>query len=231
MRIDVLVDYAHTNLTGDRELEALWSRGVTDQQIQEFRIGYIGTLPALDLGKDFLNWWNGSKLRDVYVFPLTNSLGQVKGLQFRHVEREAKGYTDYFIAKDEPAFFGFAQAMPHVWATQTICLVEGPYDLLPTQRVIPFAVPTMTAGVSSAFFRFLLRNVKEVWFGYDFDRTGREAVKKFQEEYGKEFRVKAPQFPRIRLANSRAAKDLSDMWEALGDERFGVHVRSAFEMR
>jgi len=230
--LDAFVGFAHVNF-GDRELEALWARGVSDEQIRLFCIGYVGALPQnFELPKEFTAWWGAMKLSDVYVFPLTNALGQVKGLQFRHVARETKGYYDYFASKDEPAYFGLAQAMPHVWATQAICLVEGAFDLFPIQRVFPNTVTTMTSAVSTAFLRFLRRNVREVWFGYDMDGAGRGGTFDFIREHGHKFeRVRAPQLPRVQFADGRKAKDLSDLWEVWGDERLGVYLKSAFELR
>ncbi len=228
--LDELVTFANENL-GERELEALWTRGVTDEQIQSFQIGYLRSLPvAQELPKDFSSWWSGKKLEDVFVFPLTNALGQVKGLQFRHVRREVKGYQDYFLVKDEPIYFGLAQAMPHVWATRTVCLVEGVFDFFPVQRVLPNTVPTMTASVTSSFLRFLKRNVREIWFCYDMDAAGRDGTHTFIKEHGSKFdRIKAPQLPRLKFADGKLTKDPSDVWELLGDERLGVYLKSAFE--
>jgi DNA primase len=232
--IDALVERANANLTEERELEALWVRGCTDDQIQGFRIGYLDGPPSgIDYPEDFVSWAKvGRKLEDVFVFPLTNSLGQVKGVQFRHVDRKAKGYTDYFVAKDEPAFFGLGQAMPHVWATQKACLVEGAFDLFPVQRVFPFTIPTMTSTVSSGFLRFLKRNVREVWFGYDMDSAGRKGSFEFVKEHRDEFeRIRTPQFPQVRFADGRRAKDPGDLWEIMGDERLSVYLKTAFEQQ
>jgi DNA primase len=236
--IDALVEYAQENLNGDRELESLWSRGVSDEQIRDFKVGYLSNeLPTLEGGaglEDFLKWYrgNGKKVWDVYVFPLTNALGQVKGVQFRHVERAARGYTDFYLSKDEPAFFGLAQSMPHVWRTGTILLVEGVFDFFPVQRVFPQAMSSMTAAVSSNFARFLKRNVREVWLGYDRDAAGRDGAFKFVEEHGKEYeRVRVGQLPALMMANGKRTKDPSDLWELLGDDRFGVYVKSAFGQR
>jgi DNA primase len=235
--IDALVEYAQENLKGDRELEELWSRGVSDEQIRDFQVGYLGSkIPTLEGAgvDDFMKWYrgNGAKVWDVFVFPLTNSLGQVKGVQFRHVERDARGYTDYFVAKDEPAFFGLAQAMPHVWKTQTIVLVEGVFDFFPVQRVYPHAMSSMTSAVSSSFARFLKRNVREVWLCYDRDAAGREGAQGFIQEYRQDYdRVRVGQLPALLMPNGKRTKDPSDLWELLGDDRFGVYLKSAFGQR
>lgn len=230
--LETITQYAHENLRGERELEALWSRGVSDNQIREFRIGYLDKhLPVLQDAKGFLSWYEFNKalLLDAFVFPLTNALGQVKGLQFRRVERGAKGYLDYIPVKDEPSFFGLSQAMPHVWKTRIICLVEGAFDLLPVQRVFPNTVPTMTSSVSTAFFRFLRRNVQEVWFCYDMDRAGWAGVREFIDNYGSHFkRVLHPQLPRLVTVRGKVTKDPGELWESLGDEQFRTRMLAAF---
>lgn len=230
--LDELVAHAHESLSGERELVELWSRGATDEQISAYKIGYINTLPpTLQTSKEFSAWWGAQKLRDVYVFPLTSALGQVKGLQFRHVEREVRGYMDYFLAKDEPAYFGLHQAMPHIWESRSVCLVEGAFDLFPVQRVFPWTVPTMTSSVSTAFLAFLRRVVKEVWFFYDMDKAGRAGVVEFTTKHREEFSrvLSSSRFPRFHASNGKRVKDPSEAWEVLGDERFGVCVKSAFE--
>ena len=233
--LEALVSTAHANLTEsgqDRELEALWSRGVSDQQIAAFKIGHLNGLPPIQCSEDFVEWSrSGQKLMDVYVFPLTNALGQVKGVQFRHVEREVKGYTDYFVAKDEPILFGLSQAIPHIWATRKVCLVEGVFDLFPVQHVFPFALTTLTSTVSSNFLRFLKRNVRDVWFAYDMDAPGRKGVYEFMQHRSDFENIRAPQLQRLKFANGKRAKDPSDLWELMGDERFGVYLKSVFEQR
>jgi DNA primase len=230
--LEPLVQYAHHNLRGARELEALWERGASDEQIRDFRIGYLDKqLPVLQNAKEFLSWYafNKPKLLDVFVFPLTNALGQVKGLQFRRVERRAKGYLDYFAVKDEPVLFGLNQAMPHVWKTQTICLVEGAFDYFPVQRVFPNTVATMTSSVSTSFHRFLRRNVQEVWFCYDMDFSGKKGVREFIKNYRFGFRkILHPQLPRLKTITGQA-KDPGELWECLGDDQFRVLLKNAFK--
>ena len=235
MWLEDLVQHAHANLKGERELEALWVRGVSDEQIQDFRIGYLGdTLPILQNAQDFLAWYKfkQQKLVDVFVFPLTNALGQVKGLQFRRVERKSKGYLDYLPVKDEPAFFGLSQAMPSVWKTQTICLVEGAFDLFPVQRVFPNTVPTMTSSVSTAFYRFLHRNVQDIWFCYDMDFVGSKGAWEFIKSYKSDFRkILHPQLPKVKMPNGNMTKDPGELWECLGDDRLRVCLKNAYEQR
>lgn len=228
--LETLVAFAAANLHGSRELEELWSRGVSDDQIALYQIGYLDqALPPLEGAESFLDWSHrGAKLDDVIVLPLTNALGQVKGVQFRHVERDRKGYMDFFVSRDEPVLFGLAQAMPWMWEHHSVCLVEGAFDLFPLQRLMPGTVATLTSKVTGQFARFLRRNVVEVLMGYDLDTPGKKGIFDFQANYGADFKIRVPECPLIRLPNGKPAKDPSEIWEAMGDEAFGVYMKAAF---
>lgn len=216
----------------DRERSVLYGRGVTDEQIQLFQIGYINRrLPALQGADDFLDWSHrGSKLDDMFVLPLTTMLGAVKGFQFRHVERERRGYTDFFLTQDEPVLFGLSQAMPHIWAQESAFLVEGAFDLFPIQRHFPAVFPTMTAKVTTPVVRLLRRLVRRVWLGYDMDARGRKASFEFVREYGREFEARVVTYPKIfKVGSKELIKDPGDLWEAWGDTRVGEFIQSITE--
>jgi hypothetical protein len=221
--IDDLVTFAQGGLD-DRVRAALYGRGVSDDQIQAFRLGYLDrNLPSLPLeAEGFLRWCHrGAKLDDVLVLPLTTALGAIRGLQFRHVERDRTGYQDYIPYKEEPVLFGA------VWGSGEALLVEGSFDLFPIQRHIPGTIATLTAGVSTTFAKFLRRIVKKVRLGYDADPTGRKAAALFQREYGREFEIQVIDYPRVTLLGAnRYVKDPGELWEAWGDQRLGEFLRA-----
>jgi DNA primase len=162
----------------------------------------------------------------MFVLPLTNTLGQVKGLQFRHVDPGEKGYSDYIPVEDEPITFGLSQAMPHVWRTQAIWLVEGVFDLFPIQRVHPNVVPTLTNRVSDPMGRLLKRLVTDLWLAFDMDEKGREAVRKTSWNHRRDFTIHDVRFPRpLGLDGKTRVKDPSELWETWGDARFEKFLR------
>jgi DNA primase len=211
----------------ERIVESLNARGVSDAQIREFQIGYIDrALPdTIELPQDFLNWsHHGAKLEDVYVFPLTNILGEVHGLQFRHVKRDRTGYLDYYQTRGEAVLFGLGQAAPHIWRTGSIHFVEGTFDHFPVQRHDPTAVATLTARVVESLIWFMRRTCKRVVVGYDNDPTGRRGAESFRKVYGAEFEVVDLKYPKIPLSNGKTTKDPGDIWELWGDKRFGAFL-------
>jgi DNA primase len=213
----------------DRAREALWARGVTDEQITQFRLGHVsGSLPEGDYPEHFLKWCSiGDRLDDVFVLPLTNALGDVRGIQFRHVDRSRAGYMDFIEVNDEAIFFGLAQAAEHWWASKEAYLVEGGFDLFPIQRVFPGSIATLTARVTDPLLRLLRRLVTRIWLGYDMDGAGRRACERYQKQLCGDFDVMVVTYPQVpMLGTGKLTKDPGDLWETWGDAKFQEFVRT-----
>jgi len=229
--VETLVNYAKGGLD-ERVREALWTRGASEDQIDLLQIGYLNKeLPPAEYPADFLEWcWHGRKLADSFVFPLTNPLGEVLGFQFRGVERSST-YSDYFLTRAEPVYFGLGQAMPSIWEHEAIMPVEGVFDYFPTQRVVPYSVSTLTAKVSGNLLRACRRIVKRWRFFYDNDAIGIRVYSAFVKEYGGQFEeVRSVGYPiGVKLPNGKAIKDPGDLWEAWGDDRFKSFLQAQME--
>lgn len=213
----------------DRVREALWARGVTDEQITLYNVGYVNeVLPPIDYPETFLKWSTiGDRMEDSIILPLTNVLGEVRGLQFRHVARDRSGYMDFIEVNDEPILFGLGQAAPHLWATRSVFLVEGGFDLFPVQRSFPGVVSTLTARVTDPLVRLLRRLVTRVWLGYDMDDPGRRATERSRKQLSGEFDVRVVPWDRVPMIGSdKLSKDPGDLWETWGDGRFQEFVSS-----
>lgn len=219
--LDELVAFAQGNL-GELEREALWSRGVSDAQIESFRIGCLNQLPpSIEVPRDFFGMTRGGQRLDgVFVLPLTNVLGQIRGLQFRHVDRETAGYLTYYATRDEPVYFGLGQAMERTWATNAVWVVEGGFDLFPIQRVVANVFAALTIGTSEALARLLRRLVTTVWLAYDNDKAGLEASSYFKRAYGSYFEeVHQVKLPRVKVSEGKYTKDPNELWEVWGDSQ------------
>ena len=223
---ETLTEYAEQRLTPRVEQE-LYSRGVTDDQARSFRIGYIDRIPDLGGNDDFLQWAKGKSLQDMMVFPLTTTLGEIRGFQFRSVDRGRKIYLDYMPYKEEAVSFGLAQAMQQVWTGGDVWLVEGVFDLLPLQRQVPNIVATLTARVPELMLRVLRRLVDTIWLGYDADLAGQTAITQFMKNHGKEFRVLPVYYPKVKVVGSdRYIKDPGELWEVWGDDQLRDFVQT-----
>jgi DNA primase len=179
------------------------------------------------MSDQFLLWSkNGQKLDDVYVFPLTTTTGEIRGVQFRHVARERSGYSDFLLDQREPCLFGLHQAAEAIWDSRSVYLVEGAFDLLPVQRAAPFVVATMTAYVNSPVARVLRRLVRRVWLGYDMDEPGRKGCEIFQKKHGRDFEVYVVEYPKV---NGKQMKDPGKLWEVWGDAQIIPFICSTIE--
>jgi DNA primase len=209
----------------DEIREALWTRGATNSQIDFYRVGYFeGELPLLNYPKDFLKWCSmGTTIQSMLVFPLTTSSGDIRGLQFRSSVPAIKGYRDYTPYPEEPVFFGLAQAVKAMWETEEACVVEGAFDLFPVQRQCPGTVATLTSHVPRELARLLRRFLGTLWILYDRDSAGIKGGRKFLSEYRDYFTTKIIQIPKVpKIVGEGWIKDPAELWEAWGDERFGV---------
>lgn len=223
-----LTQYAQANLS-DRVREALYCRGVSDEQVLSYRIGYLNQdLPRLQGADEFYRWSDdGRKLDDVVVLPLTTPTGLIQGFQFRHVDRERKGYQNFMPYKEECLLFGLAQAMPTAWQTGTLWLVEGAFDLFPIQRHFSGVVATLTAKVPGSLVQVMRRLVHTVWVGYDADPAGKAATKQFERDFRTEFKICPVYYPSVRAYGSdRPIKDPGELWEAWGDDQLGKFIQT-----
>jgi DNA primase len=232
--LEDLVSFAQECLD-DREREALYLRGVSEDQIERYRIGYLDReLPDADYPQRFTDWWekHRSQLDDSLVLPLTTPLGMVGGFQLRHVQQSRRGYMDYLSIKDEACLFGLAQAMPAVWASESIWLVEGAFDLFPVERHLPNTVATLHAGINGTLWRVLRRLVKQISLAYDGDSAGREASWGIAKgDKAKGFDVKVIKLPRVPIRGTlKSTKDPNELWEAWGDQRLGVFLTQHLDL-
>ena len=226
--LDDLVQHAHRNLTSEIR-EVLWGRGVTDEQMDMYGVGFLAhDLPDLPYPADFLAWARQPhRLDRVLLFPLTTATGEVRGLQLRALARARKGYMNYMPYREEALLFGLAQAMPHAFTSESIWLVEGAFDLFPIQRHFPAVVATLTARVPELLIPIMRRLVTHVLVGYDSDAAGESATKQFIRQHRSEFNVQPVRYPKVTPPGSdQPVKDPADLWEVWGDERVGQFVRS-----
>jgi hypothetical protein len=216
---------------GESEREAIWLRGVSDLQIEAFRIGYVGLSPpeGPSYPSNFAYWWkhHEEKVTDSFVLPLTNWVGEIRGLQFRPLDRNRKFYMDYFLDRTELTLFGLSQAAQSVWDTGEVVVVEGGFDLLPVQRAVPNVISTLTAKVSRQLVRSLKRLTKTVHMFYDNDEPGRDGTQKFIKYHAKDLEIRAWNYPTgVVMYGGKPVKDPGDLWETWGDDRLCRYIKT-----
>ena len=207
-------------MTKSPAADYLAARGVSREQIEKIGIGYFpeDVWPPYvkndsEDSEAYHKWSSkGYRLRGKLVFPMRNGAGMLRGLQIRSPHKEQKDYSKFYLerAKVDAVFFGAEMALPTIWSRREVYLCEGLFDYFPLQRIFPNTLCTGTANVSNRQIEFLCRFVDDVHVVFDMDWGGNQFWKKFNEMHGDEFKS----LHRITLKG----KDVSEMWEAVGDE-------------
>jgi DNA primase len=180
--LEPIIEACHKSLARYEEaLKYLSSRGVSEPEIEKFRLGFSRVINAKDDGsEDFQNFCKetrkGRSFENKIIFPIYDMLGKPVGLFSRAVEtKEFKFYLTQ-EAKFSGAFFGFWQALSEIYKTSTVFVVEGPFDLMAFRKVYENSLATLTAGMSDAQYnllKFFARNIVTV---FDSDKAGRRAA-------------------------------------------------------
>lgn len=183
MWLDDLLGAAHDFLlTHDDAARArayLETRGVTEDGWRSHGIGW--SAPSISISacsKEFADWFPKFWFTRL-VFPIRNALGQPIGLVTRPLPSpdpdQKRTYQQFYLYADDrfPYLYGLDQAMPEIWRTRQVVIVEGVFDYLALRTVAPNTVAILTAGVPNSARRFFKRYVKRVWSVLDMDAAGR----------------------------------------------------------
>lgn len=226
--LDRIVRTAHRYIWDSPEaMQYLEQRGVTEEQIQHFEIGYIPEdkwPPYIDEKKDpgvtedekhyWAKSYKGALLKGKLIFPITNALGMVSAIQARSPKNDKKDYWKFYSLRAgiDALFFGTKGAMQSIWDKGEVVLVEGIFDIFPVQRVFPNTLCVGTAHLEEKQVKFLKRYVHTVNIMFDNDRQGRSFFSKFYNEHRRDF----DHIQQITYAG----KDPSESWRRLGEEKF-----------
>ena len=220
----------HTIYRYPEVLNYLKSREVTDEDIKTYELGFnrIVGVPE-DPSPDRIDFMEecrkGRKLEDKLIFPFKDISGSVIGLVGRSIRtKEFKVFvTDE--AKFKGFFFGLQQALPHIYRTRRVFIVEGCFDQLALSKVYPNTVATLTAGLSDAQYDLLMLytgNGKIITV-FDSDKTGihgrEKAVKWRLNVIGVDFQI----------GSSPGYKDPAKWLEELKLTRFKAVVKKRME--
>lgn len=178
--LETLVTEAHARLMAlPEQHEArtfLTGRGVAAPYWPAYRIGWFpdpGVVTACSAQAwDWLRKYGWSCV----VFPLTDPLGQVIGVQFR--SPNGKVYREFLAQPSElcPPAFGLHIALPVAFRTGRLILVEGVFDYFAMRPFTEEVVAIMTGAVSLSMRRLIARYVKRVVCLTDMDAPGRRGA-------------------------------------------------------
>jgi DNA primase len=189
MFLDVLVQNLHGALSRyDVAKEYLCSRLVTEEEIQEFRIGYSKVVSASDDGSEDFEFFlkethKGRSFEQKIIFPLYDVIGRATGLFGRSIDtKEFKFYLNR-EGKYTGTLVGLYQALPYIYASGRVYVVEGPFDMLAFRKVYKNTVGALTAGLSEAQHELLSFFAKEIVTVFDSDKPGKDASEQAQRRW------------------------------------------------
>jgi DNA primase len=184
--VNKLIVEAHIGLTENNSVSAtaarqfLAGRGVSQDDIVIHNIGFAGpSFVVSECAPDFVPW-SDQFLRDCIVFPIYSMLEEEIGMQIRLIDtqKHTRPYKQYYAYHRDihPYFFGLPQALPHVYESGYLVIVEGIFDYFAVRKITPNVVAVLTSGVPVACRRFFKRFTKRVVALLDMDQPGREGA-------------------------------------------------------
>ena len=189
MFLNALIERLHNSLHNyEQAVTYLHIRNVTDEEIEEFKLGYSRIVSVIDDGTEecklFLDEFrNGRKFENKLIFPNYDMMGIPVGLLGRAIE--TKDFSLY-LTKEGKYFgvlYGFCQAMPEIYKTGRVYVVEGPFDLFAFRKVFKNVVGTNTAELTVDQHEQLSFYADEIITVFDSDGPGRAATERAKENF------------------------------------------------
>jgi DNA primase len=162
----------------------LAARGVAPPEVLSHRLGWLAEdIPLPTTAPPEFARWARRALYGRVIFPLCATRGDVIGLQTRSLDAAAhktagtyekylpQGASDLF-----PPVFGLPHALPEIWRTAQVVLVEGTFDYFAVRPFAPNTIAALTASIPQAVRAFLHRYAQRVTLLLDMDEAGRGGV-------------------------------------------------------
>lgn len=168
----------------DNVVSYLASRGVSEKEIDEYKLGYSKFLSIPEDShedrKRFVDeTWRGKKFENKIVFPLQDAMGRVIGMSGRAVD--TKLFKTFVTAEAKYTgcyFYGLFQALQAIYESGLAYVVEGPFDCHALRKAFPNTVASMTSGIYANQHDFLLCYCKKIVTVFDDDKPGQEGAEK-----------------------------------------------------
>lgn len=213
---------------GIKALGYIRSRGLTDDNIKKFQIGYAPDsyeqthdyLLKAGFSKDQLLKGGIVQVKDTsmnkifdrfrgrLIFPVWDSLGRVVGFGGRALSKDQEpkylNSPETMVYQKSQLLYGFFQAKEFIKKSQTVVMVEGYMDALAAwQNGLKNVVAVNGTALTKRQLTLLKPYVKDLILSFDMDGAGQEAARRgFELTQDFEFTVKA-----LTLAEG---KDIAD---------------------
>jgi len=221
-----LVENLHSSVYRYTEvLEYLHQRGVTDQNIEEYKVGFNRVVSVVDDGsedrKRFMEETNkGKSIEGSIIFPITDVFGRYTGIIGRTLS--PKIYRKFFSseAKFIGCFFNIEKALPEIYRTGVVFVTEGVFDCIPLANIIPNTLASLTVGLTDNQYEFLNFFCKHIVTVFDSDKAGEIETQKAMRKWNNVFPMKLGSY-----------KDPSVCRSAMSANEFESFVKKLTERR
>lgn len=205
--LNLAKEYYHFLLTkhevGESARQYLKDRGVTQESIRLFQLGYAlpswdGLLKYLRDKKKYpeeliekaglvISGKTGRKydrFRDRIMFPLANHRGQIVGFSGRVLDPQAKeakyiNTPETLLYHKSQMLYGYSELYQEIRKKKEVVVVEGEFDVISSaQAHINYVVAIKGSALTTEHLKLLGRSVEKVLLSLDADSAGIEATRR-----------------------------------------------------
>jgi len=214
-----LKSWSENLFKNEQALDYLASRGVSEYQIDRFKIGWSAR--QVKISKENKIYYGGFSDTGYLLFPLTKIDSKPVGFISKAVSHKA--YYKWFREYSGAHFFGLDQeVLQEIWRTGEVYLVEGSFDFFPLHRIYPNTLCLTSANVSDHQYLFLERFVKKAYIYLDNDLAGKRASKKMSDN------ISSSRLGKIHGLSCNLLtlpfKDIGQAWEEWGDDKLRKYI-------
>jgi len=193
-------------MEGNKVLEYMRRRGITDETMKKFRVGYSPDSydetftmllkkkyehkKILQSGLALARDTNLSQIYDRFrgrlMFPITDTLGRIVGFGGRALKADQE--PKYLNSPETPIYqkgqllYGFSWTKPAIKIAKKVLIVEGYMDLLAAyQNGAENVVAVSGTALTARQLNHLKPFIQELILGFDMDLAGQEAAKRSYE--------------------------------------------------
>jgi DNA primase len=176
---------------GKEALDYLHKRGVTDQSIKDFVIGYAppqnmamqSVLQKYGMSQAMIRAAGApERFRDRIMFPFRDVIGQVVGFSGRALHDQMPKYlntSETELFHKNRYLYGLYEAKKNISAQEKIVLVEGQLDLIMAHQVgTNYAVATSGTALTHDHLRVMRRYSDTLTLALDGDTAGQKATER-----------------------------------------------------
>jgi DNA primase len=177
--------------------------------------------------------FKGRKFENKIIFPLKNAMGEVVGIGGRAIDEKVFKIFATDEAKFTGFFFGFYEALPYIFKENRVYVVEGFFDLLALQKILPNTVATLNARLNDDQYKLLKFYCENIIVFFDSDATGDKGREKAlaRNQEGTELMVKTS-VKYLKLQSSsgfQGYKDPASYLETFGLNAFKSYMKKQIE--